>query len=92
MLSYAIICYHLSRKERFMGNKRFGKKKSLGSTSLNRVLNKIKLRSTNEKYSSRVARLLIGYKEYDTQFIPKPKNWKKWRDSQYKPLNDKKVN
>ncbi len=64
--------------------KRFGNKKSNGSLKWSRVLKKIKLKSTSEKYKSRAAKILMGYKEYDTVWIPKPKNWKKWRDSQYK--------
>jgi len=67
--------------------KRFGKRKSQGSRKWNRVINKIKLKKTTEKYKSRDAKLLMGYKAYDTVWISKPKNWKKWRDTQYKPLN-----
>ena len=60
------------------GNKRFGKSKKFGSRKWNRVIKKIKLKKTNEKYSSRAAKLLMGYKEYDTVFICR-KNWKHYR-------------
>jgi len=68
-------------------NVRFGSRKSYGSNRSNRFITKDKLKETEERVSSRAAKLMLGYKEYDTQFIQKPKNWKRWRDSQYKPVN-----
>jgi len=69
-----------------MGNKRFGKRKALGSLKWNRTIKKVRLKRTNERLPSRAVKIIVGYKEYDTVFIQKPKNWKKWRDTQYKPV------
>ena len=51
-----------------------------------RVIKKIKLKR-RDKITSRFAKLICGYKEYDTKFIKKPRGWKKWRDTQYKPID-----
>ncbi len=69
-----------------MGNNRFGKRKSLGSRKWNRVIYKIRLKKTTKSIASRAAKLIMGYKEYDTVWIYR-KDWKNYRLTQYRPVD-----